>query len=87
MREDELSIQHIEGITKKELKDWIAKASVINCLLEYLYQVTPPKMAEIQSQLVVHKVTVRLLEPLDYKNISTKAYAWNEFIKSPSSLS
>ena len=61
---DELSIQQIEGITEKVVKDWIVKASVSNCLPEYLYQVTPPKMAEINSPLVVHKVTVRLLKPL-----------------------
>ena len=65
MHEDELSIQTIEGINEKSIKFWIAKASVINCLLEDLYRVTPPKMAEIKSQLAVHEVTVKLMEPLD----------------------
>ena len=81
--EDELSIQQIEGITEKVIKYWIAKASNKNFLLEYLYRKTPPKMAKIKSQLVVHEVTVRLLEPLDYKTIVVEADVWGEFIGIP----
>ena len=40
-------------------------------------------MVEIKSQLVVHEVTVRLLEPLDYKTIVAEAIAWGEFIERP----
>ena len=38
-------------------------------------------MAEIESQLVVHEVTVRLLEPVDYQTIAEGANAWGEFIE------
>ena len=52
-------------------------------LLEDLYRVTLPKMAEIKSQLVVHEVTVKLLELVDYKTIAAEANAWGEFIERP----
>ena len=87
LREDELSIQQIEGITEKAVKDWIAKASINNCLLEDMYRVTPPKMAEIKSQLAVHEVTIRLLEPFDYKTIVAEADALGEFIGIPAGTS
>ena len=38
-------------------------------------------MVEIKSQLVVHKVTVKLLDPMDYKIIATEASAWREFME------
>ena len=81
LSEDELSIQQIEGITEKAVKYWIAKVSFNNCLMEDLYWITPPRKVEIKSQLVVHEVTVRLPEPLDYKTIPTEVDAWSEFIK------
>ena len=40
-------------------------------------------MAEIKSQLVVHEVIVKLLEPVDYKTIADEANAWGEFIERP----
>ena len=83
MEEDEQSIQKIEGISEEVVKNWIAQTSISNYLLEYLYIVTPPKMTKIESQLVVHEVIVRLLEPLDYITIVEGANAWGEFIKRP----
>ena len=77
--EDEQSIQKIEGTTEEVVKSWIAQAFVINYLSEDLYRVTPPKMAEIKSQLYVHEVTVKLLEPVDYKTIVAEANAWGKF--------
>ena len=61
LREDELSIQKIEGTNEEAVKKPIAQASVGNYLFEDLYRVTPPKMVERKSQLVVHEVTVKLL--------------------------
>ena len=83
MHEDESSIQQIKGITEKVVKDWIAKASIMNFLLKDLYRVTPPKVVEIKSHLTVHEVTVRLLEPLDYKSNVVEVDAWGEFIGIP----
>ena len=37
-------------------------------------------MTEIKSQLIMHEVTVKLLEPVDYKTIVAEANAWGEFI-------
>ena len=52
LQEDEQIIQKIEGIIEEVVKKWIKQASVSNFLLEDLYRVTPPKMAEIESQLL-----------------------------------
>ena len=38
-------------------------------------------MAEIESQLVVHEMTIRLLDPVDYRTIVEGANAWVEFIE------
>ena len=83
LREDELSIQKIKGITEEVVKYWIAQASINNYLLEYLYKVTPPKMTEKESHLVVHEVSVRLLEQVEYRNIAEEANAWGKFIEIP----
>ena len=48
------------------VKTWIAQASVSNFLLEELYSMTSPKLAELESQLAVHEVIVRMLEPVEY---------------------
>ena len=40
-------------------------------------------MAEIKSQLVVHEVTVRLLEPIDYKTIAAEANPWGKLNEIP----
>ena len=81
--EDELSIQKTEGITKEVVKSQIAWASVSNYLVEYLYKVTPPKMEDRKLQIAVHKVTVKLLEPVDYKTIAAEANVWGELIERP----
>ena len=83
MCDDELRIQKIEGINEEAVKNWITQDSVSNYLLEDLYRATPPKMTEIKSQLVVHEVTVKLLEPIDYKTIAEEANVWGEFIERP----
>ena len=62
------------------VKNWVAQTTVINFLLEDLLKVTPPKAAEITSQLAIHEVTVRLLEPMDFRTIVAEVDAWREFI-------
>ena len=37
-------------------------------------------MTEVESQLVVHEVAVRLLEPMDYQTILEEAKAWYDYI-------
>ena len=65
------------------VETWIAQASVSNFLLEDLYRVTPPKLVEVESQLAVHEVIVRLLEPVDYKTIAEEENVWGEYISRP----
>ena len=80
IQEDELSIQQIKCITEKVVRNWVAQASISNFLLEYLLRVTPPKAMKIKSHLAIHEVTVRLLEPMDFKTIVVEVVAWKEFI-------
>ena len=80
MQDDNLSIQQIKRVTEIMVKDWVAQVAVSNFLLEDLLRVTPPKAAEIKSQLAIHEVTVRLLEPMDFKTIAGKSHAWRKFI-------
>ena len=65
------------------VKTWITQASVINYLLEDLYRLSPPKVTTMETHLVVHEVTVILLEPIDYQTIIGEANAWGEYISRP----
>ena len=65
------------------VKTWIAQAYVSNFLFEDLYRVTPPKLIEVESQMEVYEVTVRMLEPMDYRIIEEEANAWGEYISRP----
>ena len=76
LHEYEQIIQKIEGISEEVVKTYIAKASVSNYLLEYLYRLTPQKVAEVESELAVHEITIRLLEPVDYWTIAEQENAW-----------
>ena len=70
LQEDDLSIQQIKGITEKVVHIWVSQEVVSNFLLEYHLRVTPPKVSKIQSQLAIHEVTVRLLEPMEFNTIA-----------------
>ena len=60
LQEDELIIEQVKGLNEKIVKSLVAQAAVSNCLLEDQPRVTQ-RVAEIQSQLVVHEVLVRIL--------------------------
>ena len=75
MWEDDLGIQQVKGITEKVVKSLVAQAAVSNFLLEYHIKVNPSKLVGIQSQLAIHEVTVRLMEPTDYKTTTVEAAA------------
>ena len=62
------------------MKKWVSQASVSNYLLEDLLRVNPPKAVEIKSQLAIHEVIDRLLDPMDFKTIATEATPCKEFI-------
>ena len=58
----------------------VAQVAVINCLQEDQLRVTPQRVAEIKSQLVVHEVSVRILDPMDFRAIAKDAAAWKQFM-------
>ena len=80
LQKDELRMQHVKGITEKEVKSLVTEVVVNNCLLEYQLRVIPPRAARIKSQLAIHEVTVILLELMDFKTIAAKSTAWKDFI-------
>ena len=52
-------------------------------LLEDIYKLTPPKVTEVESELVVHGVAVRLLDPIDYRTITEEDNVWDDYISRP----
>ena len=80
LQEDELSIQLIKGLNEKVIKGVVAQAAVSNFLLEDQLRVTPPRVANIKTQLYKHEVTVRFLEPTNFEIIASDAMAWKQFI-------
>ena len=80
MQEDEIRIQQVKGITKKDVKSLVEHVVVSNFLLEDQLRVIPPRATKIKSQLAMHEVAVRLLEPMDFKTIAAEAPAWKDFI-------
>ena len=64
----------------KIVNSLVSQVVVNNCLLEDQLRVTPQKVAEIKSQLVVHEVSVIILEPMDFRSIAEDAAAWKQFV-------
>ena len=62
------------------VKGLVAEVAVNNFLLEDQLRVTPPRVAEIKSQLSKHEVTDRFLEPTDFETIATDVVAWKQFM-------
>ena len=83
LHEYEKSIHKIEGISEEVVKTQIAQAYVSDYLLEDLYILTPAKVTNVETQLAIHEVTMRLLEPVDYQTITEEANAWGEYISKP----
>ena len=80
LQEDELSIQQVKGLKKKVVKNLVAQAAICNFPLEDQLRVTPPRATQLKSQLYVHEVTVRLLEPMDFRTIGADAATWKQFV-------
>ena len=80
LQEDELIIQHVEGLNEKIVKNLVAQVAVNNFLLEDKLRVTPQRVAYIKSHLDVHKVLVRILEPMDFRAITEDATIWKQFV-------
>ena len=80
LHEDELSIQLIKGLNEKLIKSRVTQVAVSNCILEDHLRVTPPRVADIKTQLSKHEVTFRFLEPTYFGIIASDAMAWKQFI-------
>ena len=62
------------------VKNLVAQAALNNFLLEDELRVTPQRVAKIKSKLSLHEVTIRLLEPMDFKTIAADATMWKQFV-------
>ena len=62
------------------VKSSVAQSAVDNCLLEDQIRATPPRVVEIKSQLSVHEVIVRILEPKDFRTIAADVATWKLFM-------
>ena len=72
----------VKGLDAKVIKSLLAQAPVSNFLIEYLMRVTPPRVADIKSQLSKLEVTVKFLELTEFETIASNASAWKQFINS-----
>ena len=81
LQEYELNIQLVKGLNEKVVNGLVAQAAVSNFLLEDHLRVTPLIVAEIKSQLSIHEVIVRILEPMDFRTITADAATWKQFIE------
>ena len=70
LHEDEQYIQKIEIINEEDVRTWVAQAYVSNYILEDLYRTTPKRVTRMETQLVIHKVTMQMLELINYRTIS-----------------
>ena len=77
-----MNIQLVKGLYAKVIKSLVTQATVSNCLLEDLLRVTPARVADIKGQLAKHEVTVRFLEPIEFKTIASDASTWKQFTSS-----
>ena len=80
MQEDELHIQPVKGLNEKVIKSLVAQAVVSHFLLEDQLRVTPPRVADIRTQLAKHEFTVSFLEPTYFGIIALDAMTWKQFI-------
>ena len=70
----------MEVVNNEYVKNLVGKDFVRNHILEDVYRSTPEKATCMETQLVVHEVTVQMLEPINYKTIAEEANAWGEYI-------
>ena len=80
----EESISNLDVVSEEDIKIWIIQASGHKLLLEESLSQNVLKVKEIESQLSMHEVAVRVLERTEYRVISEEAQAWGIFIKTPS---
>ena len=82
LHKDEKYIQKMEIISEDDVKTRIVQASASKYILEDLFRTTLEKVTGMESQLVVHKVTVQMMEPVTYRTITEEADAWGEYVAS-----
>ena len=72
----------MEVINEEYVRTWVAQASVNNYILEELYRLTAAKVTNVETQMAMHKVTMQMLYPINYKTIAEEANTWGEYISS-----
>ena len=75
-------IHKLEIINEEDVMTWVAEASVSNYILEDLYRTTPKRVTRVETQLVVHEVTLQMLESINYQTSAEGANAWGGYISS-----
>ena len=65
---------------KRWLRVWWLKLRWVISFRKTQLRVTPPRVADIKTQLSKHEVTFRSLDPIDFGIIALDAMAWKQFI-------
>ena len=69
LQEDVQHIQKMEVVNKEDVKTLVGKDFVRDHILEDVYRSTLEKVTDVETQLGMHKVTMQMLEPRNYKSI------------------
>ena len=72
----------MEVINEDDVRTWVAQALASNYILEDLFRTTPEKVTTVESQLVVHKVIVQMMESVNFWTIVEEADAWGRNVAS-----
>ena len=72
----------MEFIGEDDVKTWIAQALVNDYILRDLFRTTLEKVTGVESQLVVHEVTVQMMELVNYRTIVEEEDTWGEYVAS-----
>ena len=75
-------MRKLEAFTEEVIHYFVWKASINTYILEGICKITTEEVTQIDTQLKIHKVTLKLLEPMKYKTIAEEANTWAAYISS-----
>ena len=79
-QEDEQRIQQVKVLDEQILKDEVAHFAVNVQLLEDQLRLSSARIEVIKNKVAKFEINIRFLEPSEFKNIASKALAWNKFL-------
>ena len=82
LREDLEYIRKMDAFKKDEIHHSVGQDFVNAYFLEDIFKATIQRVAHIETQLLIHEVTLQVLEPIKYKAIADEANAWAKYISS-----